>query len=96
MGGCPTYPSKGRQDGNPEEVWKFWGREKSLAPVGVHFMGKLHKMVAFVASYKVVCGGVETGAMQLVILFPLPSLCLPFTMWCTSLDIGKGNNVNGN
>jgi hypothetical protein len=57
-------------------------------------MGKMHKMEVFVASYKVVCGGMETRAGQLIILF----LCLvsvyPFTMY--SFDIRKGNNVNEN
>jgi hypothetical protein len=50
MGRRSLCPSKRRQGGTPEAVWKFWGREKSLALVGIHIMGKMHKMEAFVAS----------------------------------------------
>ena len=42
----------------------------------IHFMGKLHKIEAFVALNKVMCGGMETRAVQLIILFPLRSLCI--------------------
>jgi hypothetical protein len=89
------YLSKRRRGGTPEAVWKFWEREKSLASVGIHFIGKMLKVEAFVASYKAVCGGMETRARKLI-----TSLCLvfvfPFIVWCTSLDIRKGNNVNEN
>jgi hypothetical protein len=43
-------------------------------------MGKMHKMEAFVASYKVVCGGMETRAGQLVILFLCLVFVFPFRM----------------
>jgi hypothetical protein len=74
MGRCPIYPSKRREGGTSEAAWKFWGREKSLAPVGIHYMDKMHKMEVFVASYKVVCGGMETRVGQLII----PFLCLVY------------------
>jgi len=80
MGRRPIYPTKRRQGGTPVAVWKFWGREKSLAPIGIHYMGKIHKMEAFVASYEVVCEGMETSAGQLIILLLCLVFVFPFTM----------------